>query len=73
MLPLTPDQLELIATLDFAYRWERASGGSGPWKQRVIKKFFEIKMNKKSKFDPNDPKKIEKAYDSLVKAKLIEA
>jgi len=63
---LSPDTLELIATLDFSYRWVRASGGPGPWKQLAIEKFKSIK---KDKFPDND---INGWYDALVEAKLIE-
>jgi len=69
MVPLSPDRLELIATLDYAYRWVRATGGSGPWKKRVMQRFFEIKKDKKDKFPEQE---VSQAYDSLVKAGLIQ-
>ena len=63
---LSPETLELIATLDFSFRWVRARGGSGPWRQTAIKKFKDIK---KDKFDDDE---VNDWYDTLVKAKLIE-
>ncbi len=63
---LSPETLELIATLDFSYRWVRARGGQGPWKQLAVDKFKNIK---KDKF-PDD--EIDGWYNTLVKAKLIE-
>jgi len=63
---LSPDALELIATLDFSFRWVRARGGLGPWRQAAIEKFKKIK---KDKFEDDD---IDSWYDALVTAKLIE-
>jgi len=63
---LSPDALELIATLDFSFRWVRARGGRGPWRQAAIEKFKKIK---KDKFEDDD---IDRWYDALVTAKLIE-
>jgi uncharacterized protein YwgA len=65
LLPLSPNRLELIATLDFLYRQIKAGGGNGPWKTRVIDKFIQVK---KEKFPKED---IVQAYDSLVAAKLF--
>jgi hypothetical protein len=59
--------LELIATIDFSYRWVHARGGCGPWKDRAEAKFKEIKG---TKFTDSD---IDKWYDKLVAARLIEA
>jgi uncharacterized protein YwgA len=63
---LSPDTLELIATLDFSYRWIRARGLPGPWKSSAIEKFKEIKNDKFS------DKEIESWYQVLVNARLIE-
>jgi uncharacterized protein len=63
---LQPDELELIATLDFSFRWVRAGGGKGPWKDRTIKKFKSIKMERFS------DDQIEKGFRTLVAADLIE-
>jgi uncharacterized protein YwgA len=62
---MDPRDLELIATLDFCYRWVSAKGGNGPWKKPAIKKFKEIKRDK---FSDDE---IERWYSALVKAKLV--
>lgn len=64
---LSPNTLELIATLDFCYRWIRARGGNGRRKMDVIEKFKQIKEDKFS------DQEIEKWYDVLVNAELIES
>lgn len=63
---LSPHTLELIATLDFSFRWVRARGGEGPWRDDAITKFKEIK---KDKFSDHD---IGAWYKVLVEAGLIE-
>lgn len=63
---LSPSILELIATLDYSFRWVRACGGTGPWKQRTVDKFKSIK---KEKFTTEQ---IDRWYDVLVKLALIE-
>ena len=65
LLPLKPDRLELLATLDYLYRQIKAGGGGGPWKQRVVDKFVEVKKDKFSRDD------VTAAYDSMVKIQLI--
>lgn len=67
LLPWRPEELELFATLDYIFRQFKAGGGSGPWKERVVTRFLEIK---KDKF-PKD--RVSAAYDSMVNTKLIEA
>lgn len=64
---MSPDTLELIATLDFSFRWVKARGGSGPWKAAAIEKFKHIK---KEKFPDEE---IEEWYKTLSEAGLIEA
>jgi hypothetical protein len=64
---MSPRTLELIATLDFCYRWIRAANKTGPWKTATIEKFKQIK---KEKFDDDE---ILRWYDTLVEAKLIES
>jgi len=63
---MEPSTLELIATLDFCFRWIRARGGNGPWKDRTIEKFKEIKGDKFSEDD------ISEWYQRLVSSNLIE-
>jgi uncharacterized protein YwgA len=67
LLPLDPDHLELLATLDYLYRQKKAGGGSGPWKEAVIDRFMEVK---KDKFQRTA---VSAAYDSMIRAGLIEA
>jgi uncharacterized protein len=67
LLPLQPEHLELLATLDYLFRQLRAGGGRGPWKDRVIARFMEVK---KDKFPAQE---VTAAYDSMVRADLIEA
>lgn len=64
---LSPRTLELIATLDFSFRWVHARGGTGPWKNSTVAKFKEIK---KDKFTDEE---IDRWYQSLVAAKLIQS
>src|SRR2546421_738393 len=66
LLPLEPDHLELLATLDYLYRQKRAGGGSGPWKEIVINRFLEVK---KDKFQRTA---VSAAYDSMVCVNLFE-
>jgi uncharacterized protein YwgA len=66
LLPLEPNHLELLATLDYLYRQLRAGGGSGPWKDRVIRRFLEVK---KDKFTVEE---VSTGYDSMVRAGLAE-
>lgn len=63
---LTPEALELVATLDFSYRWVRARGGCGPWKNATIEKFKRVKKDRFS------DEAIEESYETLVEAGLIE-
>src|SRR5439155_5171044 len=46
LLPLKPDHLELIATLDYAFREAKATAGTKPAKQKVIARFREFKGDK---------------------------
>lgn len=64
---LSSENLELIATLDFSYRWVHAKGGDGPWKPAAVEKFKSIKKDKFSNAQ------IDNWYDKLVSAHLIEA
>ena len=67
LLPLEPSRLELLATLDYLYRQLKAGGGCGPWKERVINRFMEVK---KDKFQRDV---VWAAYDAMVQADLINA
>ncbi|MBI3722070.1 MAG: hypothetical protein HY248_05905 [Fimbriimonas ginsengisoli] len=65
LLPLKPDHLELIATLDYAFREVKATLGKKPSKKKVIARFREFK---KEKFME---KEIEDTYDRLESAGLF--
>jgi len=67
LVPLRPDELELIATLDYFYRWYKAAGALPPFKDKVVDKFVESKGDK----FPRD--KIALVYDVLVRAGLFGA
>jgi uncharacterized protein len=62
--PLKPPQLELFATLHYAYRYEVAST-SKPSRDAVLSRFREYKGNK----FPSD--ELSTAYDAMVEMKLI--
>ncbi len=63
---MRPEELELISTLVFAYRWVRARGGTGPWKEDTVEKFKQIKKDRFS------DEQIDEWYGRLAKAGLIE-
>ncbi len=63
---LSPETLELIATLDFSFRWVRARGGNGPWRKQAVERFKQIKG------DRFHDDVIDNGYTSLVHAGLIE-
>jgi uncharacterized protein len=65
LVPLRPRRLELFATLDYSFRLERARGGEGPWKPRVIPVFHSFKGDR---FSDDE---ISKAYDQLAKAGFV--
>src|SRR5260370_40093641 len=46
LLPLEPEHLEMIATVDYAFRQLKASGGPRPTKKAVIERFVQIKGDK---------------------------
>lgn len=66
LLPLRPDHLEMLATLDYLYRQLRAGGGVGPWKERVIDRFMQVKQDKFRRDD------VSSSYDALAQAGLIQ-
>lgn len=65
LLPLKPEHLELIATLDYAYREVKAKQGQTPNKNDVIARFCEFKGDK---FQRNE---IEATFDNLNTAGLF--
>ena len=66
-IPLKPRTMELIATLDYLYRQQKATTSSGPWKPSVISRFDQVKAGKFL------PEEINEAYDGMVRMGLIEA
>src|SRR5262245_4891946 len=67
LLPLRPERLEMLATLDYLYRQLKVGGGSGPWKERVVDRFLEVK---KDKFERAD---VSAAYNEMASVNLFEA
>ena len=59
MLPLSAERMELITTLDFAFRQLRAAGRTPPDKDSVLQRFREFKAGK---FDPAE---VSAAYDAM--------
>ena len=67
LAPMRPEELELFATLDYLYRKQVASSGSGPWKDSVIARFCEVKGTKFAMTT------VEAAYDAMAKSGIFEA
>ena len=65
LLPLQPEHLELIATLDYAFREMKATLGKKPPKKKVIARFREFKGDKFNE------KEIAETYDRLEAANLF--
>jgi len=65
LLPLKPDHLELIATLDYAFRDVKATVGKKPPRKQVIARFREFKGDK------FPTKEIEATFDQLESAGLF--
>ena len=66
LLPLKPDHLELIATLDYAFRETKATLGKNPPKKTVIARFREFKGDKFKE------KEIAETFDRLEAAGLFD-
>jgi hypothetical protein len=64
---MRPEKLELLATLDYLYRQLAASGGSGPWRERVVARFMEVKRDKFSRAE------VEGTYDVMAEVGILEA
>jgi hypothetical protein len=67
LLPLQDEHLELLVALDYFFRWLKAGGGPGPWKERVIERFLQVEKDKFPRAA------VEAAYDAMVDANLLEA
>ncbi len=66
LLPLQPDHLELIATLDYSFREMKATAGKKPAKAKVVARFKEFKGQK---FKDTE---IAETYDRLEAAGLFD-
>jgi uncharacterized protein YwgA len=66
LLPLKPDHLELIATLDYSFREMKATAGKKPAKSKVMARFKEFKGEKFSDTE------IVETYDRLEGAGLFD-
>jgi uncharacterized protein YwgA len=67
LVPLSPDRLELLATLHYVYRELKASMNAIPPKEAVVSRFCEFKQDK---FEQDE---IFAAYDCLANAKLVDS
>lgn len=66
-VPLKPLELELIATLDYIYREQIATGAVENLKDKVVSRFQDIKKDKFSSSVVNQ------TYDAMVNANLVRA
>jgi uncharacterized protein len=66
LVPMKPQQLELLATLHYAYRVEKGRGGTGPWKSRVVDRFRSFKGEKFSETE------IGPTFDRMAEIGLVE-
>jgi uncharacterized protein len=66
LIPMRPEKLELIATLHYLYRQQRASGRHGSWKPSVVARLLEVKQDKFRK------EEVAQTYDVMVNAGLVE-
>ena len=64
LIPLRPERLELLATLDYIGRQQRGAG-TEPSKDSVLSKFMELKEDKFPR------EEVESAYDAMAKAGLV--
>jgi uncharacterized protein len=66
LVPMRPEKLELLATLHYVYREQRASGRQGVWKPSVVARLLEVKQNKFPR------EEVAQTYDVMVSAGLVE-
>jgi hypothetical protein len=65
LAPMEPDRLELISTLDYAYRELSAQAHSEPTKENVIARFREFKRDK---FPQQE---VEEAFEMMKEARFF--
>lgn len=64
-ISMRPEELELLATLDYVYRKEKAGSEKTPSKEQVLSSFFKVK---KDKFHQNI---VEGVYDTMTRVGLL--
>lgn len=67
LVPLRPERMEEIATLDYVFRQEKAVTEGAPNKDSVVERFMQAKRDK---FPRNE---VEKLYDAMSAAGLLRA
>ena len=68
LAPLGARLLEVVATIDYFYRYESAADGHAPFKQAVIKRFLQAKPQYLKRTSM-----VENLYDQMAKIGMIEA
>lgn len=66
LVPLKPNHMELIATLDYLYQQELAKNPDGPVKDAVVERFLQVKGEKHG-----NKSEVEQKYENLEKAGLF--
>lgn len=66
LVPLGPSKRELLSTLDYLYRQEKASGRTSGWKAAILPRFQEHKGNK---FPQEE---VSEVYDIMADVGLVE-
>jgi hypothetical protein len=78
LVPLEPNRLELLATLEYLYRQQKAASDSSPVREAVIKHFMQIKGDKFTleevgqTYDQFTREDIGQAYDIMARLGLLE-
>ena len=72
LVKFTPDKLELLMTLDYLYRYERAKEPRRKIRKRVIDRFMDIKGELVRKTMTYNRETIESWYDMMVDLRLFE-
>jgi uncharacterized protein YwgA len=67
LIPLEPRHLELLATLDYLYRQQKATKHTGSLKEAVVCRFMEIKGDKFTRDE------VERTYEAMRTIGFVEA